>query len=37
MYIGCNRLGTVARDFYGRCCWHTERRITSWSSCVALC
>jgi hypothetical protein len=29
MYIGCNRLGTVARDFYGRCCWHTERRITS--------
>jgi hypothetical protein len=29
MDIGCNRLETVARDFYSRCGWHTERRITS--------
>jgi hypothetical protein len=26
--IGCNRLETVARDFYNRCGWRVDRRLT---------
>jgi hypothetical protein len=29
MDTGCNRLGTVARDFYSRCGWWPDWRITS--------
>jgi hypothetical protein len=28
MDSGCNRLATVARDFYSRCGWRSERRLT---------
>jgi hypothetical protein len=28
MDIGCNRLATVARDFYSRCGWRSDRRLT---------
>jgi hypothetical protein len=29
MDTGCNRLATAARDFYSRCGWRSDRRITS--------
>jgi hypothetical protein len=30
MDTGCNHLATVARDFYRRCGWRSERRLASW-------
>jgi hypothetical protein len=35
MDIGCNRLATVARDFYSQCGWRTDKRLT-WRSCGGL-
>jgi hypothetical protein len=30
MDFGCNRLATIARDFYSQCGWRSEKRLTSW-------